>query len=159
MRLDQVTFFEDMCATKAPLISPAMFGEFIAPGYRRLIGGLREMGVRQFFMDTDGNAWLMIPELIACGFTGCAPCEVNAAMEADKLREAFPAFNLSGGIDKRAVAAGGEVLEAEVASRYTTTWQTGRYIPSLDHGAPPDISWANVQHVARLCVAWCAGPQ
>ena len=37
-------------------------------------------------MDTDGDAWLIIPELIDCGFTGCAPCEVNSHMDAGKLR-------------------------------------------------------------------------
>ena len=58
VRLDQITCFEDMCATKAPLISPAMFREFIAPGYRKYLGGLKDMGVEQLFMDTDGDAWL-----------------------------------------------------------------------------------------------------
>ena len=158
VRLDQVTFFEDMCATKAPLISPAMFRQFIAPGYRRLIGGLREMNVRQFFIDTDGDARLIIPELMACGFTGCCPCEVNAHMDAGELRAAFPMLSLSGGIDKRAVATGGAAMTAEFARRFETAWRMGRYTPGLDHGAPPDISWANLNDYARLFLAWCESP-
>ncbi len=158
MRLDQITCFEDMCATKAPLVSPATFREFFAPGYRRYIGGLRDLGVEHVFMDTDGDAWLIIPELIDCGFTGCAPCEVNAHMEAGKLREAFPTFCLSGGIDKRAVAEGGRALDEEFESRFRAAWGLGRYTPGLDHGAPPDISWANLQHYARLFLAWAASP-
>ena len=158
VRLDQITCFEDMCATKAPLISPAMFREFIAPGYRKYLGGLKDMGVRQLFMDTDGDAWLVIPELIDCGFTGCAPCEVNAHMDAGKLRKAFPNFCLSGGLDKVAVARGGKVLEDEFERRFRAAWDLGRYTPSLDHGAPPDISWANLQDYARLFLAWTNSP-
>ncbi len=158
VRLDQITCFEDMCATKAPLISPAMFREFIAPGYRKYLGGLKDMGVEQLFMDTDGDAWLIIPELIDCGFTGCAPCEVNSHMDAGKLREAFPDFCLSGGLDKVAVAKGGKVLENEFERRFRAAWDLGRYTPSLDHGAPPDISWANLQDYARLFLAWAKSP-
>lgn len=158
VRLDQVTCFEDMCATKAPLISPAMFREFIAPGYRKYIGGLKDMGVEHVFIDTDGDAWLIIPELIECGFSGCAPCEVNAHMDAGELREAFPDFCLSGGIDKVAVAEGGRALDEEFERRFRTAWNCGRYTPSLDHGAPPDISWANLQHYARLFLAWAQSP-
>lgn len=36
-RLDQVTCLEDMCSNRAPLISPAMFRTFFAPGYRKYI--------------------------------------------------------------------------------------------------------------------------
>ncbi len=62
VRVDMFCFFEDMCATKGPLIGPAMFREFLAPGYRRVIGGLREMGVKQFFVDSDGNLQPLIAE-------------------------------------------------------------------------------------------------
>ena len=72
VRLDQITFFEDMCATKASLISPAMFREFLSPGYRKAIGGLKEMGVSLFCMDTDGNARKIIPEMMAAGINGLA---------------------------------------------------------------------------------------
>ena len=90
VRLDEVSFFEDMCGTHQPIVGPAMFREFFAPGYSRVIGALREMGVRHFFVDTDGNAWPLIPDLLACGVTGLHPCEVNAGMDVGRLREAFP---------------------------------------------------------------------
>ena len=155
--LDGITFFEDMCATKAPLISPAMFREFYAPAYRRLVGALRDMGVRELLIDTDGNAELMIPEFLACGLTGVSPCEVNADMQVDKLRARFPTLAFWGGIDKRAVALGPAATEAELERRFRFAWKHGRYLPSLDHGAPPDISWANMQYYARRYKAWCAG--
>ena len=158
VRLDGLGFFEDMCATKAPLISPAAFREFIAPGYRKVIGGMREMGVKHFFVDTDGNAWLMIPQFIAAGVTGISPCEANAGMDVARLREAFPTLCLNGGIDKRALTRGPAEIDAEMRRCFSVAWKAGRYMPALDHGAPPDISWANAQHFARRLREWCANP-
>jgi len=158
VRLDQITCFEDMCSNRASLISPAMFREFFAPGYRKYIGGLRDMGVQQVFIDTDGDARLIIPELMDCGFTGVHPCEIKAGMDTEKLRRQYPTLCLNGGIDKTAVAEGGQKLEAEFERRFRTAWELGRYTPGLDHGAPPDISWANMQHYARLFLAWCKSP-
>ena len=157
--LDQITFFEDMCATKAPLIGPATFREFIAPGYRKLVGELRALGVRHFFVDSDGNVTPLVPELLACGITGLVPCEVNAGMDVAKLRSAFPMLCLNGGIDKRALADGPRAIKAELERCFTVAWNQGRYTPALDHSAPPDISWANVQYYARRFCHWCVAPQ
>jgi uroporphyrinogen-III decarboxylase len=158
VRLDQITCFEDMCSNRASLISPATFRNFFAPGYRKYIGGLRDMGLQQVFIDTDGDARLIIPELMACGFTGLHPCEIKAGMDTHELRRQYPKLCLNGGIDKTAVAEGGQRLEAEFERRFRTAWELGRYTPGLDHGAPPDISWANMKHYARFFLAWCKSP-
>lgn len=158
VRLDQITFFEDMCSTRAPLIGPKMFREFLSPGYSEVIGGLREMGVSLFVMDTDGNAWAILPEMIAAGVNGISPCEVQAGMDAENLREAFPGFFLNGGIAKGALTKGPAEVDAEMECRFQTAWKGGRYTPSLDHGAPPDIPWANLQHYAHRYLELAAGP-
>ena len=31
---------------------------------------------------------------------------------------------------------------------FRVAWTQGRYTPSLDHGAPPDIPWDNVRYYA-----------
>lgn len=158
LRLDQVTCFEDMCSNRAPLVSPAMFREFFAPAYRTYIGGLKDLGVKQVFIDTDGDARLIIPDLLACGFTGVHPCEVKAGMDVGEIRREYPTLCLNGGIDKGAVARGGEAVQDEMARRFRTAWELGRYTPGLDHSAPPDISWANAQRYAELFTAWCESP-
>lgn len=159
VRLDMFCFFEDMCATKGPLIGPEMFREFIAPGYKRVIGGLREMGVKQFFTDSDGNLRPLLDELVACGITSIGPCEVNSGMEADQLRRDWPTLTLQGGIDKRAMTKGLAEIDAEVEKRYRTAWQLGRYLPTPDHGIPPDVSWRNICHFARRAKEWSASPR
>lgn len=157
-RLDQITFFEDMCATKGPLMGPEMYREFLAPGYRKIIGALREMGVSEIWVDSDGNFEPLIAEALACGITGTSPCEINSGMDPDRLLTAFPGLNLSGGIDKRTLITGPAEIEKELRCRYETAWSKRHYVPALDHGAPPDISWENAKHFARLVKEFCARP-
>jgi uroporphyrinogen decarboxylase len=48
-----------------------------------------------------------------------------------------------GGIDKRAIAAGGQVMRDEVMRVVPPLLEDGGFIPGCDHGVPPDISWPN----------------
>ena len=157
-RLDRIMFFEDSCGSRGPIIGPAAYEEFFSPGYRKAIGGLREMGVRHFFIDSDGDARRYIRPLMACGATAISPCEVAAGMDAEELRRAHPALGLWGGIDKRALTHGPAEIETELRRRFAVAWRRGRYFPHLDHGAPPDISWENIQFYARKYVEYCAAP-
>ncbi|MBT3296067.1 MAG: hypothetical protein HN919_14525 [Verrucomicrobia bacterium] len=157
-RLDQIACFEDMCSNRAPLISPAMFREFFMPAYKEYLGRLKDMGVLQAFIDTDGDARRIIPELVECGFTAMWPCEIKAGMDPRELLEQYPTLSFVGGIDKVAVATGGEALEQECARRFKTAWDLGRYLPALDHLAPPDISWESAQRYARIVRACSSGP-
>lgn len=42
-----------------------------------------------------------------------------------------------GGIDKRALAAGGEVTRAELLRVIPPLLEEGRFMPGCDHGVPP----------------------
>ena len=53
------------------------------------------------------------------------------------------------GVDKRAIAKGGDVLRAEV-DRLAPVVRDGGYIPGCDHGVPPDISWPNFVEFSRM---------
>lgn len=158
VRVDEVIFFEDMAATKAPLLSPAAFREFLAPAYRRLCGGLADLGVAHRCVDSDGNVQPLLPELIACGVTGISPCEVQSGMDAALLRESFPGLTLHGGIDKRALAQGPEAIAAELDRRFATAWEKARYLPAPDHSLPPDISWGNACYYAERYLQGCYPP-
>lgn len=50
-----VTFWEDRCYRNGPLISPALFREFMLPRYKRLTSALRDAGIPLMLVDTDGN--------------------------------------------------------------------------------------------------------
>ena len=73
------------------------------------------------------------------------PVEVAAGNDINAMRAQFgKAVSYRGGVDKRAMAAGGDVLKAEM-DRVRPVVEDGGYIPGCDHGIPPDISWQNFQ--------------
>jgi uroporphyrinogen decarboxylase len=51
-------------------------------------------------------------------------------------------------VDKRALAAGGAVMRAEL-DRLAPLIADGGYLPTCDHGVPPDISWQNFVDYSR----------
>jgi uroporphyrinogen decarboxylase len=138
------------------MISPAMTRKFLMPTYRRWIPELREAGCQLIDIDSDGYVEELIPLWIEAGITVCEPMEVAAGNDLIAYRERFgKKMAYLGGIDKRAIAAGGEVMEAEVMRVVPPLLKEGGFIPSCDHGVPPDISWPNYvaysRRLAQLC--------
>ncbi|HEY3398673.1 MAG TPA: uroporphyrinogen decarboxylase family protein [Armatimonadota bacterium] len=152
---DSMGGHEDMAYKGAPLISPAMFREFMMPYYRRTVGKAQSYGQWLFMQDCDGDFRLLLPLWLEVGVNGMSPCEVAAGIDVGELRAEYGRdVLLSGGIDKRVLAVGGEKMKQELESRYATA-ELGGYVPGIDHGVPPDVSWANYcEYVAiskRLC--------
>ncbi len=142
--IDAFAFWEDMAYKTGPLLGPDMFRRFMVPRYKRVCEWLRSRGVEFVFVDSDGNVSELIPLWLEAGLTGVWPFEVAAGMDVCELRRTYGHdLVMMGGIDKRVVATGGEVMRQEV-DRVMPVVEDGGYIPGLDHGAPPDISWKNV---------------
>jgi len=55
-------------------------------------------------------------------------------------REAAP-----GGIDKRALIAGREAIDAELRRKIPLAFEGG-YIPTVDHWIPPDVPYDHFMH-------------
>ncbi len=55
-----------------------------------------------------------------------------------------------GGLDKRALAAGGGEMQAELKWVVPPLLEKGGFIPSCDHGVPPDMSWPDFVEYTRL---------
>ena len=140
---------EDMCYKAGCLISPAMFREFLMPGYKRLTGFFRDHGVRTVWVDSDGDVTNLIPLLIEGGVTGLAPFEVTGKCNVVDVRRGYPRFQILGGVDKKAVAAGKEAIDQELEGKVPFVFQRGGYIPFIDHNIPSDISWQNFEYYRR----------
>ena len=148
-RPDWVLFWEDMAYHTASLISPAMFRQFMLPRYKRLAEFAGSFGVDVVFVDTDGHVDELIPLFLEAGIRGIYPMEVNAGMDVARLRREYGRdLLMTGGIDKRALAAGPQAIETELA-RCIPVALEGGYIPTVDHSLPPDISYANFQYYWR----------
>ena len=140
---DVFMMWEDMCYNRGPLISPEMFSEYMLPAYKKLTAFLRDYGVKNILIDTDGDCWKLIPLFIEGGVTGIWPFEVAANMDVVEVRKQYPKLPMIGGIDKRALIKGKEAIDEELDRRIPYMLKRGGFIPYVDHHVPPDISLDN----------------
>jgi uroporphyrinogen decarboxylase len=146
VEVDTVFIWEDMCYKGGPLISPAMFREFILPGYKKLTSFLRDHGVTLVQVDSDGDVWKLIPLWIEGGVTVIYPFEVAAGMDVIEVRKAFPNLAIGGGVDKRALVEGKEAIDRELEYRIPFMLDQGGFIPTIDHMVSPDVSFENFKY-------------
>jgi uroporphyrinogen decarboxylase len=151
VRLDALMLSEDMAYKAHSMISPAMARRFLQPTYLAWQELVRAYDVPLYDMDSDGDIGELIPVWIEAGMNCCNPMEVAAGNDLPALRRRFGRrMAYHGGVDKRAIAAGGEVMRAEVLRVVAPLLGEGGYLPSCDHGVPPDISWPHFVEYARL---------
>ena len=101
-------------------------------------------------VDTDGNFEALIPLFLEAGVDGFWPLEVASGMDPVILRKKYgKSFSISGGVDKRVIAAGKKEINIEL-KRLTPVIEEGGFIPTLDHAAPPDIPFQNFMYYLDL---------
>ena len=133
------------------MISPKMVRRFLVPAYDRWVSEIRASGCELIFMDSDGHIGELIPIWVEAGINCCGPMEVAAGNDIVDYRRVFGrVMGYTGGIDKRAIARGGRVMEEEVMRVVPPLLEEGGFIPGCDHGVPPDISWPNYVEYSRL---------
>jgi len=107
-------------------------------------------------MDSDGYIAELIPIWIEAGINCCDPIEVAAGNDIVEYRKTFgKKMAFVGGIDKRALAKGGEIMEEEVMRVVPPLLKEGGFIPGCDHGVPSDISWKDFLDYSRLLAKLC----
>lgn len=149
--IDSVMIGEDMAYKAHSMISPAMVREFLKPAYDVWVPQIKESGCPIVDMDSDGYIGELIPIWIECDINCCDPIEVAAGNDIVEFRRQFgKKIAYRGGIDKRALAKGGQVMEDEIMRVVPPLLEDGGYIPGCDHGVPPDISWPNFIEYTRL---------
>lgn len=151
VQLDYVEISEDMAYKEHSMISPRMVKEFLFPSYTKWIPEIKRSECPIVSMDSDGYIGELIPLWIEVGFNCCTPMEVAAGNDIVEYRKKY-GKNMAyiGGIDKRAIAKGGKIMEDEVMRVVPPILKDGGFIPSCDHGVPPDISWPNFIEYTRL---------
>jgi len=148
--VDRIWINEDMAYKEKPMISPAMTREFLKPAWDRWVSEAREAGVPLLDEDSDGRIDLLIPIWIESGFNVCDPIEVAAGNDLQAFRKQFgKEIAYRQGVDKRAIAKGGKVIEEEMA-RLEPVIRDGGYIPGCDHGVPFDISWKDFLYYGEI---------
>jgi uroporphyrinogen decarboxylase len=144
--LDAFAFWEDMAYRDGPLLSPALFRQYMMPRYREVCRYVRSRGVGLVCVDSDGDINTLIPLWMKAGVNGVWPLEVQAGMDVVGLRSLYGRnLVMMGGIDKRVLTKGAEEIEAEV-DRVWPVVESGGYLPHTDHSIPPDVPWDNFVH-------------
>ncbi len=138
---DMVGFAEDMSYNHGPMLSEALFNEFLLPYYRRVIPEIQKRGVK-VFIDSDGDITTMVPWMQRAGIEGVYPLERQAGVDLNAIRAAYPRFLMLGGYDKMVMPHGEAAMRAEF-ERLLPVMRSGGYIPSVDHQTPPGVTLEN----------------
>ncbi len=148
---DHVQINEDMAYKEHSMISPAMTRRFLMPAWKKWTSALRAAGCPIISMDCDGYIGELLPLWIEAGFNHTWPVEVAAGNDIVAFRRTYGRrMAFGGGLDKRAIAAGGAIMRAEVLRVVPPLLEEGGYIPGCDHGLPSDVAWQDFVDYARL---------
>lgn len=139
---------EDMSYNNGPMISEALFDEFMLPYYLRLIPEIKKRGSK-VIIDSDGDISMMIPWFRRAGIDGVLPLERQAGVDVCALREKYPDFLFIGGFDKMTMPKGEAAMRAEF-ERLLPAMRSGGFIASCDHQTPPGVSLENYKIYVRL---------
>ncbi len=147
---DFIKVSEDMAYKEKPMIGPEMVRRFLMPCWTAWSTQARGAGVPVFEVDSDGHVGMLIPLFIEAGFNCNSPLEVAAGNDLPAYRRLYGTrMAYRGGVDKRAMAAGGDTIVREI-ERLRPAIDAGGFIPSCDHGVPPDVSWPNFVRYSQL---------
>lgn len=155
---DELFIGEDICYNHGSLISPEMMKEFLLPYYQQLYTNMkRRNGERtlHFQVDTDGFCEDVIPLYKSVGCDYMSPFEVAAHCDIVRVSQTYPDLLLSGGIDKRIIAEGGDALKRHLEAVVPVLRKRGGYIPTCDHGVPEEVSFENYMLYRELMDEYC----
>ncbi len=156
---DELFLAEDICYNHGCLISPEMMKKFLFPYYRQLIERIqkRNRGRRLHIqIDTDGRADDVIDLYREIGMDYMSPFEAAAGCNLIAVSERYPNLLLSGGIDKRKIAEGGDALRRYLDSLMPPLRRRGGFIPTCDHGVPEETPFEHYMLYRSLMKEYCS---
>ncbi len=146
-RFDLYLLISDLGSQRGPLISRAMFGEFVAPYLRQMADRIHALGAKVLF-HCCGAVRAFIPDLIAAGIDVLNPIQPTGPdMSPESLQSAFGGqVVFHGGIDMQRLLPRGtpEQVTAEARRYCTTLGNQGGYILAPAHRFQPDVPPENI---------------
>jgi uroporphyrinogen decarboxylase len=146
VRLDFVTFAEDLAYKQGPHISPRIYQEFWLPYQDPIVEAVHAAGVPVVCMWTAGNAAPLLGLMLEHGINCTWPLERAAGMDPPALRARFGReLRLGGGVPKEALIAGPAAVDRELDYLRPLMAQGG-YVPALDDMVPPEVPLATYRY-------------
>ena len=160
LSFEEILLDEDICYNNGSLISPDMINEFLIPYYQQLISNIKSRQMNKsrklyVHLSTDGFVNPLIPLYTdKIGLDVMSPFEVASGSDVVEIGRDFPELVISGGIDKRILAAGKDAIDRELERILPVMIARGGYIPTCDHGVPEEVSLENYMHYRKRCIEY-----
>lgn len=156
VKVDFVSFGEDLAYNGGPHISPRVYEEFWLPYQDPLIRELRGTGAPVICMYSAGDLTPLLPLLMDHGFNCTWPIERSSGMDPIALRIKYgPGLSLAGGVPKEALIAGPEAIDREL-KRLLPLARQGGYLPALDDMVPPEVPLDHYRYYVEALRSACA---
>lgn len=147
-RYDFFAFGEDMSYNNGSMISKENFDEFLAPYYKKLIPAIHSYGI-PVYIDSDGDITSAVDWYASVGADGMLPLERQAGVDISVYQKKQPQMSFIGHFDKMCMKNGEDAMRKEF-ERLLPSMKSGKFIPSVDHQTPPDVSVENYKIYVRL---------
>lgn len=144
---------DDYAANTAPIFSPGVFRQFIAPRLTRMIRMIHDEGAR-VIKHSDGNLVPILDALVACGPDGLNPIEPVAGMSlAETRRRVGRSLCLCGNIDCGELLCRGtpEQVRAAVRQAIADGGAEGAFILTSSNSIHSSCRPENVQAMVKAC--------
>jgi hypothetical protein len=148
VQFEFMTFGEDMSYNHGPMLSKNLFDEFLAPYYEEIIPFVKKLGI-PVFLDSDGDITQAVDWYAGVGVEGMLPLERQAGVDVALYLQKKPDMFFLGHFDKMCMKFGEEAMRHEF-ERLLPSMKTYRFIPSVDHQTPPDVSTENYTIYMKL---------
>lgn len=113
--VDIIMLGDDYAGNKAPMFSPAIFREFLAPRLKRIVDAVHEEGGR-VIKHSDGNLWPILDQIIDTGIDAINPIEPVAGMDIGEVKSKYgDRVAVVGNIDCSHVLSEASVEQVETA--------------------------------------------
>jgi len=132
--------WEDICGKTGPLVSPMIFEDCVAPGYRKIRDKLDSYGVKLYGLDSDGFVEPLIQHWLDAGVNLQFPIERGTwkAYPEDIRRKYGKELRIVGGFDKMVLEQGRDAIDREIADRVALI-REGGYLMEPDHLITPGV--------------------
>jgi len=146
MGVDAILYSDDYGSIEAPLLSPALFREFIVPQLVRIQEETAKMG-QKMLLHSDGNIGELIPDIMSTGIKGLHPIQRCKGMDLGEIKKKYGhQVTIFGNVDNSTTLVSGTIEEIEemVKECIRIAGPGGGYCLGSDHSVHDDIPNKNV---------------
>ena len=138
---DYAWSWEDICGRSGPLVSPDIFDQCVAPGYRKIRAKLEEYGTRLYGVDSDGDVTQLAGHWLDAGVNIQFPIEVGVWKgDAREFRKRYgKELRVIGNFDKLTLEQDHNAVEAEI-QRLLPLVKEGGFLLMPDHLITPGVA-------------------